>query len=400
MAESMKETLAGGVGGGDASGNGGGGDAVPPFESNLESKFEGLNLCGEEEEELDLSGEVEGLLEETRWLGVFRVHTQRPFSHVALFKDMRNASASAQDVIYKAKGDNRFIVQFMCLGDWNRVMNGGPWLFRREAVVIEEYDGLTDVYEYKIDRIPVCARTKGIPDVIMQKSALSEKVANKVGVRPIKVFVTAGRINMAQYLRARVFVKLDTPLVRFVPLTLKEMKRYPVEYEKLPKFCNFCGLIGHEVTECGDGIHTPESCEWGEWLLVLFDNGGGRGNNNIPRGRGNMGRGGGRGGGRGNPGDPNEQEAADMHLGDTIIPTARKRLIGQDGTPVSTSSTGHVTEKVLLIENNSKRVVDKSQLITPQKIHDNKRLRAGTEMENQHGSSSSATSFEEDRRNQ
>ena len=39
MAESMKETLAGGVGGGDASVNIGGGDAVPPFESNLESKF-------------------------------------------------------------------------------------------------------------------------------------------------------------------------------------------------------------------------------------------------------------------------------------------------------------------------------------------------------------------------
>lgn len=135
---------------------------------------------------MDLSGEVEGLLEETRSLGVFRVHTQRPFSHVALFKDMRNASASAKDVIFKTMGENRFIVQFMCLGDWNRVMNGGPWLFRREAVVIEEYDGLTDVYDYKLDRIPVCARIKGIPDAVMQKPALADKIANKVGVHPIK----------------------------------------------------------------------------------------------------------------------------------------------------------------------------------------------------------------------
>ncbi|XBI86616.1 hypothetical protein VPH35_094541 [Triticum aestivum] len=395
MAEKVKETLAGGAGGGDASGNRVGGDATPSVEPNLESKFEGLNLFREEEEELDLSGEVEGLLEETRWLGVFRVHTQRPFSHVALFKDMRNAWASAQDVIFKAKGESRFIVQFMCLGDWNRVMNGGPWLFRREVVVIEEYDGLTDVYEYKLDCIPVCARIKGIPDVIMQKSALSVKTANKVGVYPIKVFVTEGRINPAQYLRAWVFVKLDTPLVQFVPLTLKELRRYPVEYEKLTKFCNFCGLIGHEVTECGDGIHIPESCEWGDWLLVKFDNGGGRGNPNIPRGGGSMGRGGGQGLGRGNPGDPNDQ-AVDMDLGDVSIPTARKRLIGQDGVPVGTPSLGHVNEKVLLIENGSKGVVDKSQLSTPQKIHDNKRLRTGTEME----SSSSATSFEEDRRNQ
>lgn len=45
-----------------------------------------------------------------------------------------------------------------------------------------------------------------------------------------------GRLNPAKYLRARVFVKLDTPMVRFVPLTLKESKKYSVEYEKLPNF--------------------------------------------------------------------------------------------------------------------------------------------------------------------
>lgn len=136
-------------------------------------------------------------------------------------------------------------------------MSGGTWLFRREAVVIEECDGLTDVYDYRLDCIPVCARIKGIPDA--QKFALSEKISNKVGVRPIKVFVNEGCLNPTKYLRARVFVKLDTPLVWFVPLTQKEMRRYHVKYKKLQKFCSFCGLIGHEVRKCGDGVHSPES---------------------------------------------------------------------------------------------------------------------------------------------
>ena len=60
-------------------------------DSSLEDRFVGLNLHGEEEEELDLSGEIEGLIEETRWIRIFRVHTQKPFNHVALFKSMRNA---------------------------------------------------------------------------------------------------------------------------------------------------------------------------------------------------------------------------------------------------------------------------------------------------------------------
>lgn len=155
------------------------------------------------------------------------------------------------------------------------------------------------------------------------------------------------------------------------------------------------------MTECGDGIHSPESCEWGDWLLVQFDNGGGHGNSNVPRGGGSMGRGGGFGRGRGNPGDPNDRETEDMDLGDAIIPMARKRLIGQDGsvlTPaMSTPPAGYVHEKVNLIENVNKEPVDKNLLSTPQKVHDSKRLKEGSGMVNNTESSPSATSLWEDR---
>lgn len=183
-------------------------------------------------------------------------------------------------------------------------MNGGLWLFRNSAVVLEEYDGLTNVQEYKLDRIPVWARIMGIPEGPMKKTEIAEKIAKKVGIPPIKVIVNEGRINPTKYLRARVFVKLDTPLVRFVPLTLKEKKKYPVEYEKLPDFCEFCGLIGHAVTECGDGIHPAEDCEWGDWLLVNFDAPAGRDDGRGgARGGGTAGRGWGFGRGCGNPGE-------------------------------------------------------------------------------------------------
>ena len=52
------------------------------------------------------------------------------------------------------------------------------------------------------------------------------------------------------------------------------------------------------MTECGDGVHPKESCQWGDWLRVPFmplmvgrEDRGGRGR---ARGRG-RGRGGGRG---------------------------------------------------------------------------------------------------------
>jgi len=34
-------------------------------------------------------------------------------------------------------------------------MEGSPWLFRGAAIVLEEYDGFSNVLDYKLNRIPV-----------------------------------------------------------------------------------------------------------------------------------------------------------------------------------------------------------------------------------------------------
>jgi hypothetical protein len=177
-----------------------GGSGSRSLDDDLEHRFDSLNLCGEEESDLDFSGEIEELIGDIRWLAIFRVHTQKPFSHAALFKHMCNAWAPAQTVTFKAKGENLFLAQFHCLGDWSRVMDGGPWLFRAAALVMAEYDGFTNVEEYKLDKVPVWARIQGVPEGLMKKKELAEKVARKVGDPPIKVIVNEGVLNSSKYL--------------------------------------------------------------------------------------------------------------------------------------------------------------------------------------------------------
>jgi hypothetical protein len=122
---------------------------------------------------------------------------------------------------------------------------------------------------------------------------LAEKVAMKVGEPPIMVIVDEGCKNLSSYLRARVFLDLEKSLVRVVPITIKESKRYLVQYENLPMFCFVCGLMGHELTECGDGVHDINKCQWGDWLVVKF------GSNSMGRGAGHGGVAGGGFGSRG-----------------------------------------------------------------------------------------------------
>lgn len=135
--------------------------------------------------------------------------------------------------------------------------------FGRALVVIQEYDGFSDVSNYKWNKTPVWARIKGPLDGLTRKKQLAENVAAKVGGPLFKVVVNEGRINPSSPLCARVFLD-NKPLVRSVPITLKESRKFIVYYEKLPDFCLVCGLMGHIAEECGDGVHDPSSFDWGE----------------------------------------------------------------------------------------------------------------------------------------
>lgn len=50
-------------------------------ESTIEEWLAGLDLVGEEEEEdLDFSEEIDELAKDVRWMGLFSIHTTKPFS--------------------------------------------------------------------------------------------------------------------------------------------------------------------------------------------------------------------------------------------------------------------------------------------------------------------------------
>ncbi|GJN38404.1 hypothetical protein PR202_gb27440 [Eleusine coracana subsp. coracana] len=347
-------------------------------EPSIEERLKGLKLMGEEEKELDFFEEIEDLVKEARWMVLFRVETTKPFSHAALLNAMRTAWAAAKTVTFKVKADNLFLAHFHWPGDWLRVMEGGPWLSRGAPVVMAEYDGLSNIHEYKLNKIPVWTRIQGIPEALMKKKEIAEKIARKVGEPPITVIANEGKINPTPYLRARVFLDLEKPLVRMVPITLKEKMKCLVQYEKLPMFCSVCGIVGHEMTECGDGTHEASKCEWGDWLLVnfstsIYGRGAGRGGGTRD-GTANRGRGRGR---RAN--NTSEEDYTDESNGEydelqKSIVVQRKRTGRGDNTVAdptdvgATSSAGVVAGTVMLLEKNNS-----TQELSPQNTQEKKR---------------------------
>jgi hypothetical protein len=61
-----------------------------------------------------------------QWLAVAKVHTTRSFSADALFGKMKAVWNLSRDPICREAGENLFVFQMHCLGDWKKVVHQGP----------------------------------------------------------------------------------------------------------------------------------------------------------------------------------------------------------------------------------------------------------------------------------
>ncbi|KAK1619605.1 hypothetical protein QYE76_025122 [Lolium multiflorum] len=207
------------------------------------------------------------LRKQARWLAVARVNTKKPFSSEALFETMKYVWGLAHEPELREVDDNLFTFKFFCLGDWNKVMHQGPWLFRKLVVVIAEYDGMPRPAEVPLNNTTVWAQIHSIPELYRNQRVV-DQLAQRVG-RVQSVEMNHQRWFEGDYVRVKAVIDVTKPLIRFAPLNLPGGRMLlHVKYEKIGFFCDVCGIMGHDMEECGDGIHPPEAIQYGKWLLA------------------------------------------------------------------------------------------------------------------------------------
>jgi hypothetical protein len=162
---------------GEGSGSGGLSGSDPTLEELLRS----LNLKGE-----DIGGvfvakaEVESLKEDSKWLAVMKLMSSKPFSATSLKKTLKFAWAPAQEVTFRDLEDNRFMVKANCLGDWQRITEQGPWIFRDHGLLVEKYDGSCKASSVELNRIHAWVQIHDVPELFRKKHIIT-KLARSVG---------------------------------------------------------------------------------------------------------------------------------------------------------------------------------------------------------------------------
>lgn len=238
-------------------------------EPELDELIKHLKIREDEDQGIVLEENLEDLKAGARWTILAKVLSPNPFSHAAFLANMKYAWSLAKDVTFKAIDENLFVFQFSCLRDWRKVLDDGPWFFRGNAVLLEEYDGITKPSTVKFRNLNIWVRVYDVPTGFRTKN-IGRQIGDKIG-QFLMVDLDDETGGWRDYLRIRIKLDIEKPLTRIVYVLMGEKgNRVPfrIKYEKLPKFCAVCGLLGHVVSECGDGVHDKAAYQYGDWLIA------------------------------------------------------------------------------------------------------------------------------------
>ena len=99
----------------------------------------------------------------------------------------------------------------MCLGDWERVMQEGPWNFRGDAVLLAPYDGISKPSTIILETIDIWIEIHDVPDLY---AYIIQPMAAKVG--EVRFAETQSHDFTGNFYRVWVSINVHKPLERAI----------------------------------------------------------------------------------------------------------------------------------------------------------------------------------------
>lgn len=217
------------------------------------NSLEKMKLTMEEEEVITISDEVRRVEIESCSLSLIgKFLTCKPFNKRAAQTTLRRVWGLEEAVQIVEVGSNLFQFKFDREFDMDRVIKGGPWSFDYQVLLLRRWQPGMTATNVKFDSVALWVQICGAPF-----DMFSPKVAFEIGRRLGEVVeVEKRQILDARnlFMRVKVAIPTSKPLRRGGFISGSDGKRSWVtfKYERLPLFCHFCGLLGHDLKHCAE----------------------------------------------------------------------------------------------------------------------------------------------------
>ncbi|MCH84643.1 DUF4283 domain protein [Trifolium medium] len=215
----------------------------------LMERIERLTLEEDDEElEVEIGDTSEGIKEiNPAWCFAGRFLTNRPIRTDMMKVAMAGVWCPVRGVTVKQSNNGVFVFQFHHHLDVQRVLKGGPWFFNKHMLILGSMAEAEQPEQVALYSVPFWVQVHNLP-----AGAMSEKNGKQIAE------------SMGEFLE-----------------TLKKTKRLKkpgggtqevkFKYERLGKFCYYCGLLGHTDETC-DLLYSAESDDgvrrWGPEVRV------------------------------------------------------------------------------------------------------------------------------------
>ncbi|KAL0430791.1 UNVERIFIED_CONTAM: hypothetical protein Sradi_0705100 [Sesamum radiatum] len=181
---------------------------------------------------------------------VDRLLGRRSFNFEALKNTLINSFNPIKGLDIRLIEEGRILLTFAHTLDRKRVVDGGPWAFEKNLLVLSEVDGDDNPARIELNWVDFAVHVHDLPLSRMTKE-MAEFIGNQIG-KFREVDLDNGGRPWGATLRIRVGINVSKPLRRILKLrtTLGAESTITFTYERLPNFCYWCGHLGHIMKYC------------------------------------------------------------------------------------------------------------------------------------------------------
>lgn len=236
----------------------------------MENLLQNLSLPNEEDEELILDVSIaqpQELHFDHCLLG--RLLTDREIN----FSIMRSRLASlwrpGKGVNIKDISPNLFLFQFFHPVDLKRVLEGGPWTFENQLLILHKLNPGDIPSSIPLVLVDFWIQVYDLPLGYMSMT-IGKQIGDFIG-KFVEYDDNNNSTLWRNYMRIKVSVDVRKPLKRFKKIRKAggDWSVVNFKYEKLSTFCYICGHLGHSDRFCACLLSddtTEPTREWGPWL--------------------------------------------------------------------------------------------------------------------------------------
>ncbi|KAE8778061.1 hypothetical protein D1007_49038 [Hordeum vulgare] len=170
--------------------------------------------------------------------------------HISTIKvALRPAWGNPKGMEFHSLGTNRFLAEFRCKADKDRVKEGSPWTISKHCILLMDFDPSLKPGDVCFDSLSMWVRILNLPFNLMNDDR-GKALASKLGKVEKMDTDNKGRA-WGDYLRARISVDVNQPLMRCVSV-FSQKRRVTDVYQRERTFELVCiNLRGYSQKNLG-----------------------------------------------------------------------------------------------------------------------------------------------------